>query len=369
MSAIDIARDRITPMDSSRLIGLTSEGARIILVLFIVSNFIFMITTIDEMKHWLPPTIAVVIVNAAALLLVLDHPDPFPRLWSWGIILAVTLSTVLVAFLLPDVPQVGRASWHLGANTWLLFFLALRRRAGMAWLGYVIMGAITLAWSIASDRSIVSGLLLLDTHAAILFVATLFGVFLRRTARLINDYDERAIAGAMESAAASAASEVRRQRVLELQASAGPLLERIARGDHIPTLEERREYRAAEALLRDGVRGRSLVFEPIISAATSARDRGIEVVLLDDRGEPLPDPEAMKRVANFAVTALFAAQDGSVTVRLHPRGREIAVSIVSTSRTGSTRLDLDVNGMPEGSAPPKAETGEARPEGFEPPTF
>jgi hypothetical protein len=346
MSAVDVARDRITPTDSSRLIGLTSDGARIILVLFIVSNFIFMIATIDEMKNWVPPVLAVIIVNAAAILLVLDHPDPFPSLWSWGVVIAVGLSTVLVAFQLPDVAQVGRASWHLGANTWLLFFLALRRRAGMAWFGYGLMALGTLSWTISADRSIMSGLYLLDTHAAILFVATLFGVFLRRTARYINEYDERAISGAMESAAASAAVEIRHQRVLELQASAGPLLERIARGSRMPTAEERREYRAAEALLRDGVRGRSLVSEPIVSAATSARDRGIEVVLLDDRGEPLAQPEAMLRVADFAVGALNAAHDGSVTVRLHPRGRDVTVSIVSTSTAGSVRLDLDGEGMP-----------------------
>lgn len=350
MSAADLTGDRFTPTDSSRLIGLTSDGAKVILVLFIVSNFIFMITTIDEMKHWLPPTIAVVIVNAAAILLVLDHPDPFPRLWSWGVVCAVGLSTVLVAYLLPDVAQVGRASWHLGANTWLLFFLALRRRAGVAWIGYGIMALGTMSWTISADRPFVSGLFLLDTHAAILFVATLFGVFLRRTALQINEYDERAISGAMESAAASTAVEVRHQRVLELRASAGPLLERIARDAHPPTPDERREYRAAEALLRDGVRGRSLVVEPIVSAATAARDRGIEVVLLDDRGEALPE-DAMLRIANFAVTALYAAQEGSVTVRLHPKGRDISVSIVSTSREGSTRLDLDGEGQPVGVPP------------------
>lgn len=346
MSIVDVARDRITPTDSSRLIGLTSDGARVILVLFIVSNFIFMIATISEMKNWIPPVIAVVIVNAAAILLVLDHPDPFPKLWSWGVVIAVGLSTVLVAFQLPDVEHVGRASWHLGANTWLLFFLALRRRAGMAWFGFGLMALGTMSWTISADRTIISGLFLLDTHAAILFVATLFGVFLRRTARFINDYDERAIAGAMESAAASAAVDIRHQRVLELQASAAPLLERIARGEHPPTAEERREYRAAEALLRDGVRGRSLASEPIVSAATAARDRGIDVVLLDDRGESLGHAEAMMRVADFAVAALNGADDGSVTVRLHPRGRDVAVSIVSTSPRGSQRLELDGEGMP-----------------------
>jgi hypothetical protein len=346
MSAAEVIRDRITPTDSSRLIGLSSDGARSILVLFIVSNFLFTYATIDEVKNWWPPVIAVVIVNAASILLVLDHPDPFPLKWGIAIVAAVAISTLLVAFQLPDVVQVGRASWHLGANTWLLFFLALRRRAGLAWLGYLLMAAGTFAWAVSSGRGVLQGVYLLDTHAAILFVATLFGVFLRRSARTINDYEDRAIDGAMETAAASAAVDIRRQRVLELQASAGPLLERIARNERLPTPEERKEYRAAEALLRDGVRGRSLATAAITGAATSARDRGVDVTLLDDRGEPLATPEAMRKLTEFVVTTLDRTDGGSVTVRLHPKGRDVAVSIVSTSAVHSERLELDPHGTP-----------------------
>ena len=362
MSATDVARDRMTPTDSSRLIGLTSDGARIILMLFIISNFIFMIATADEMKNWIPPMIAVLIVNAAAILLVIDHPDPFPLRWTLAVLFAVAISTVLVAFQLPDIEQVGRASWHLGANTWLLFFLALRRRSGFAWLGFTLMALITIAWAVTSGRGVLAGLLLLDTHAAILFVATLFGGFLRRTARLINEFEDRAIEGAMETAAASAAVDIRHQRVLELQASAGPLLERIARADHTPTEAERREYRAAEALLRDGVRGRSLATEPITSAATAARDRGVEVVLLDDRGELMGSTQVMMRVADFSVSALNRAQDGSVTVRLHPRGRDVAVSIVSTGTSRSERVELDAQGMPLAQLGHRDRSDLARPE-------
>lgn len=344
MSEAPVSRDRIVPTDSSRLIGLSSEGARSILVLFIISNFLFTYATIDEVKLWWPPVIAVVIVNAASILLVLEHPDPFPMLWGLGVVAAVTVSTLLVAFQLPDVAQVGRASWHLGANAWLLFFLALRRRAGLAWLGYSLMAAGTFAWALTSGRSPLSAVYLLDTHAAILFVATLFGIFLRRTARTINDYEDKALDGAMETAAAVAAVDIRRQRVQELQASAGPLLERIARNERLPTPEERKEYRAAEALLRDGVRGRSLATPAIEAAATSARDRGVDVTLLDDRGEPLATAEAMTKLAGFVVTTLERTDGGSVTVRLHPKGRDVAVSIVSTSPVHSERLELDAEG-------------------------
>lgn len=335
---------RISPADSSSLIGLTSPAARYILALFMASNFLFTFATINEVKWWLPPVVAVLLVNAASVLLLLDRPDPFPLWMGLGVITAVTVSTLLVAFQLPDVAQVGRASWHLGANAWLLFFLALRHRAVMAWIGYLLMGAITIVWAVTTDRGVISGLLLLDTHAAILFVATLFAVFLRRTARRINEFDDRSIDDAAETAAAEAAADIRRQRVMELRAGAGPLLERLVNSSEPPSELERRDYRAAEALLRDGVRGRSLAIPRISLAATAARDRGVEVTLLDDRGERLPEQAAMERLIARVVSVLETAPEGTVTVRMHPKGRAVAVSIVSIGPSHSERIELDVDG-------------------------
>lgn len=360
MTATDKASTgfRITPTDSTSLIGITSPAANYFLALFIGSNFIFAFVTIAHVQHWLPSVIAVLAVNGAAILLVLDRPDPYPMFLALCVIGAVTFATLLVAFQLPETGPVGRASWHLGANTWLLFFLALRRRALLAWIGYFAMAAVTVWWAVATGRGVVSGLMLLDTHAAILFVATLFGAFLRRTARRINDYEERAISGVMETAAADAAVDIRRLRVAELRSSAVPLLERLI-GQPRPLSEaERREFRVAEALLRDGVRGRSLATPRISRAATKARDLGAEVTLLDDRGEALTEPGAMERVESAIGLMLDKAAGRSVTIRLHPRGRPVAVSLVSIGGEGSERLELDANGEPV-----------ARPEGFEPPTF
>ncbi len=332
-------------VDASQLLRLTSDPARVVMGLFVFSNFIYAFATLDEVKHAAPVLIAMVLVNAAAVLLVMDAPDPFPALWTWGIILAVAVSTLLVAFQLPDAGPPGRASWHLGSNTWLLFFLALRRRPGMAWVGYSCMAGGTFLWTFTVGRPAGDAISLLDTHTAILFVATLFEVNLRRTARQINAFDDRSLGSAVEAAEAATASQIRQQRVAELSASAVPLLQRIVDLGPPATADERRLYATSEALLRDGVRGKSLITPRIAEAATEARARGVEVTLLDDRGVGLPSGDAMRRMSDAIVGRLDRATSGSVTARLAPARRAVAVSIVTTDGAGLIeRLELDADG-------------------------
>lgn len=332
-------------VDASQLLRLTSDPARIVMGLFVFSNFVYAFATLDEVKHAAPVLIAMMLVNAAAVLLVMDAPDPFPALWTWGVVVAVAASTLLVAFQLPDVGPPGRASWHLGSNTWLLFFLALRRRPGFAWVGYSAMAGGTFLWTFTVGRPAGDAINLLDTHTAILFVATLFEVNLRRTARQINAFDDRSLGSAVEAAEAATASQIRQQRVAELSASAVPLLQRIVDFGPPSTEADRRLYATSEALLRDGVRGKSLVTPRVAEAATSARARGVEVMLLDDRGVGLATGDAMRRMTDAIVARLEGASEGSVTVRLAPARRAVAVSIVTTDGEGAIeRLELDDDG-------------------------
>lgn len=331
-------------VDVSGLLRLSSHSARVVMWLFVFSNFLYAFATLDEVKHPEPVLLAVLVVNAAVVLLVLDHPDPFPRLWTAAILVAVAASTALVAFQLPDSGPPGRASWHLGSNAWLLFFLAMRGRPGAAWLGYTLMATITVVWSITSDRGPLDAVFLLDTHAAILLVATLFSLNLRRTARRINELDGLAVDSAIEVAEGATSAQIRRRRVIELRASAGPLLEAIVAGGAPTDPETRRHYATSEALLRDGVRGRSLMNPRIAEAATTSRERGVEVTFLDDRGQGLPTGDAMVRLSAVIVEHLEATAAGSVTVRLAPKGRRVAVSIVSSGDGSRPRLELDDEG-------------------------
>ena len=339
-------------VDVSGLLGLSSHPARVVMWLFVSSNFLYAFATLDEVKHPEPVLLAVLILNAAVVLLVLDHPDPFPLLWTVGILFAVAASTLLVAFQLPDVGPPGRASWHLGSNTWMLFFLAMRGRPAAAWLGYSLMAAGTIGWSVAVGRRPMTGVLLLDTHAAILLVATLFALNLRRTARRINELDGLAVASAIEAAEGATAAQIRKRRVIELRTSAGPLLEALVTQGPPVDAATRRRYATSESLLRDGVRGRSLMNPRIADAATASRERGVEVTLLDDRGQGLPTGDAMVRLSAVIVEHLDATAAGSVTVRLAPKGRRVAVSIVSSDEDSLLRTELDDDGQVLGSTSP-----------------
>lgn len=331
-------------VDSAQLLGLTTPAARIVMLLFVASNFVFAFASLDDVKHAAPVLVAAVLVSAAAFLLVSEHADPFPLAWTAAILGAVVLSTILVALQLPDAGPIGRGSWHLGADTWLLFFLALRRRPGAAWLGYALMVACTIAWSVSVGRSALSAVSSVQTHAAILLVATLFAINLRRTARQISEFENRAVGSAIEAAEGATAVEIRMRRVAELRESTGHLLGALVTDGPPRDPQAKRGYAVTEAELRDGVRGHSLMTPTIAAASTAARERGVEVTLLDDRSSALASDDAMDRLSTIVGTTLAALSEGSATIRLGPKGRRVAVSIVTSGPNAQPRIELDENG-------------------------
>ncbi len=75
----------------------------------------------------------------------------------------------------------------------------------------------------------------------------------------------------------------------------------------------------------------------------AARRRGVEVLLLDDRGVGLPSGDAMERVESH-VSSTLARASGAVTVRLLPPGRDEAVTIVAVDADRVHRTGLDIDG-------------------------
>lgn len=344
MSAVEVPLVERESIDPSLLLRITSAPAKVVAALFMATNVVWAVASFGTVKHVLPVVVAVVLVDAAAALLLAKAPDPFPMLWSLGVVAVVGLSTFLVAFQLPSSGPIGRAAWHLGVNVWILFFLALRRRAGLAWLGFALMAGITVAWFVSIGRSPLDGLLELNAQTALLFVSSLFALNLRRTARRINELDDQSVLAAADDAEAATSAQIRLQRVSDLRATVTPLLERLVEDGPPTNAADRKRYASAEAELRDGVRGRSLVSPAIVAATASARDRGVDVDLLDDRGQVLASAEATDRMATAIVEALDAASAGKVTIRLAPSGRRAALSIVAASGADTYRVELDVEG-------------------------
>ncbi len=331
--------------DVSTLLGIGKSGSRMVLTLYMLVNATFTVSTLDAVKSPYPSIVAMLVVNGAAVLIVLPHKDPLPGRWTLGLLAAVLVSTALISWQLPDVGDIGRESWHIGSNTWLLFFVALRGRILVAWLGFVGLALVHVAWSVSVGRSLSGALLALQTHAGILLVATLFTKALTRTSSRINDLNIRSIELAAATASADAEHEIRRQRVEELAEFATPLLSRIAKS-RTTHADDRIDYLLAEATLRDSVRARGLQIPEIVAATAEARARGVEVTLLDDRGGGLPTRTAMKLLTARITESLRNVDSGTLTIRLGPAGRAVAASIVVDSRGESRRIDLGEDGEP-----------------------
>lgn len=327
----------------SRLLFLDSAPARFLVLLFVVANAVFVVTTADQLRQVWPALIAMALVWGAAVLLVRERPDPFPWPDTAAVLSVVVVSTLLMSTVLPVHTNPGRAVWHLGANTWLLFFLALRDRAWAAWLGMAIMTAITAGWGAVTGLGALAGFSMMQSHMGILLVATLFAVILRSTSIRIDVLNERSVRSAVDAAATEAARQVRRARVAELATVAVPPLEKISSGAPL-SADDRLNFALTEARLRDSVRGRSLAVPAVETAASAARRRGVEVMLLDDRGKGIDDGKVLNRIVTAVVAHLDAASAGNVTVRLQPANRDIAVTIVATDGDHVTRLTLGADG-------------------------
>ena len=341
------ANARTTPTDVSRLLGLHTDGAHLIMGLVIVSNAVFTFATASVLDHEWASYLALVLICIGIVIVARPYPDPFPLRLTLLVLGIVAVSTVLVCYALPDAvegaPGLGRATWHLGANTWLIWFLILRRRVLLAWAGGLAMVAITAAWAGVSGRGPLSALALSQSQIALMVVATLFGASLRRTATRINELTERSVSASAVAASADVAQEIRVQRAAELASIAVPLLDHIA-ADQGFTDADKVAFATVEAQLRDGVRGRSLMVPVVVSAVSRARERGVEVTLLDDRGSRLPSQEAMAEIGIRIAAALDRVDEGAATIRLLPPGRDTAVTVVTRKGEATARLALTGEG-------------------------
>ncbi|WP_084102352.1 hypothetical protein [Demequina sp. NBRC 110051] len=335
------------PIDPARLIAFTSTEGRAIMLLFIVTNAAFAWGTVGFAERPWQTAYALALVAAGGILIVVKHPYPYPWRYTAAILGIVLASNALVFDTLRDGGELGRATWNLGANTWLLFFLTIRGRPWAAWIGMAAMIAETAVWAAATDRGVMAGVSMCSNHVGILLVGTLFAGLLKRTAARIDALRERALTAAAETAAADAGIEIRRARMEELAALALPHLERISAGGPFSD-DERAAFARTEARLRDGVRGRALALPEVVEATEEARARGVSVTILDDRGEVIDDGDALARMVEVIVRTLRSAFSGSVTVRLQPRGRDSVLTLLHVDGDEATRIALDEHGHPVG---------------------
>jgi len=321
------------------MVHLTGNGARAVIGVYFATNVMLAIWTLDGVRSPGPTLVALAVFAAVCVAAGLDTGDKLAATTTILILVAGPLMSVLVSW---NLLYGGYTQWYFGAGTVGLFYLGLRGRIALSWIGYAVLSATILIWGTTTDIGFSNAVVLVARQVPILIVGTLFATGLRRTGDEIEKVTAAASMGAIAEASAAAARNERDQRLTELGGFATDLLEKLASGAPI-TPADRVEFAVAEAEVRDSVRARSLRLPEVVTAAREARRRGVEVVLLDDGGPAARDPDALAAVAAALSTALDAATDGRVTARLLPPGRDALATIVAD---GSEYSRIDVPPLP-----------------------
>lgn len=324
--------------DVAKLLSLAGTGTRVLLLIFVLTQVVLFASTMQDLgQPWLG-AIALVLVVVAAVIATRSGPYPLPLLSMVLVIVAVAASTALVSWQLPTSGWAGYASWHLGANTFLLLAVSLRGRSGAAWIGMAIMTAITLLWTVSTGQGIFAGVNLIDRQAGTLLIGTLFAIGLSRTASRIAEFNFAESRRVVERMSLRVAIDERTKQAARLQSTVLPTLRVIAGGKPLSPVE-RAEFLIVEAGLRDSIRARTLAREPLTSVAAEARRRGVEVLLLDDGRGELPVGEA-DRIAEWVAGQLVELRDGSLTARVLPSGRAAAATIVVVTADRTSHFEL-----------------------------
>jgi hypothetical protein len=319
VSAADIL-ERQQAVDTLPLSG---RGARLVIWLSFAVYVVLAAWTIEGVRFPVTTVIALCLLALACLVMTLDRSEPL-RLWVAVVAVATTpLNVVIVA---PHVLHGGYVEWYLGAGAFILFYVALRGRRFVAWIGFFAMSVASITSYQLINRPLYDILLDLSRHASIVFIGTIFSLSFAATARTIATLARDAAARTAVEHAAETAAAVRAERLAWLEQLVGSLLRRIADGDDLSAADRAQSGRA-EAELRDSLRGRALYREPLALEVRRARERGVHIAVLDDSSGGYGTGR-LNDLAEKIAGHVAAAEEGKITIRLLPPGRDVSVTIV-----------------------------------------
>ena len=343
-AAVPTARAPAVAPPLSLTSSMEARTPRIIVVCIVV---LYALVTLLEVRagsyRRLVPVIAgLLAIGLAALALIKRWPaHRMPAREAALVVAAAGGANVLVLFQIDFAGWPGYAAWCLGAGAAVCCGLIARERPRQAWAGLVLIIVVIGIWTLSTGHNPANIFALGSGQFSTLLIWYL-------TARISIDITARTTAS--ETAGAEIAAQRRahresealmRQAMTSVRRRVEPLLTAIADGAPI-TAGMRTRARMLEAELRDERRAPFFTGTRVIESARAARTRGIDVILLDDRGtgNGLTD-DAQEVIIGQATRALDDARKGQVVIRLlPPRQRPGLLSIV----TDNDILTLNENG-------------------------
>ncbi|QPL04563.1 MULTISPECIES: sensor histidine kinase [Actinomyces] len=262
--------------------------------------------------------LAVDIDAAAALMLVWSWPGH--RLPGWASLAVVVMAASANALTMSQIAldgHPGYTSWSVGASTALSCALLVRSRPGSSWALLTLVTVTTTVWTVSTGRSLWVAVGISVGHIVSLAIWHLMA----RLSASLTARTARAQAVSAEIIARQHAQEIRRNTMRAhldaVRSRVTPVLAAIAVGGALSE-DLRTRARLLEAELRDELRAPAFTRTPVTTAARAARERGVDVTLLDDHSPVLLDTAAQRTAIEHAAAALQTATAGRALIRLLP---------------------------------------------------
>ena len=321
----------------------TPEAQTIVVCIFILYVLITLLEVrAGSYRHLAPVIAGLLAIGLSALALLKRRPGySLPARTAALVAAAAGGADALIIFQIDFAGWPSYTSWCIGASSVLCCGLIVRERPRQAWAGLLLIITVIGVWTLITGRNPITIFALGSGQFSTLLIwHSTARISIAITARTAAS--EAAGAEIIARRRAHQESEVlMRQAMTSVRRRVGPLLTAIAEGAPI-TAGMRTRARMLEVELRDERRAPFFTDTRVIESARAARTRGIDVILLDDRGtgDDLTH-EAQKAVIDRASQALDDAQAGQVVIRLlPPHQRPGLLSIV----TDDDILTLDETG-------------------------
>ncbi|MWB99868.1 hypothetical protein [Agromyces seonyuensis] len=275
------------------------------------------------------PAVAALVLYSVATVLSL-WPGERIRLAGWiagfDLAVAVALPLLVTGQLRPEAEN-GYATWYVAAVGTLMTIAAARRRIAVAWVGVLLMAALTTFWAG------IGSLGTLGVFGSIVWVgvAHLLTWSLAHAARETRRFAHAEREAAAWQAAQDAHLFEGRFRIAQTARLAVPMLRRIIAADGRLSEDEKAECRRLEAAIRDEIRGRMLLTDAVRVEVQRARARGATVALLDEGGLDEVDELTRERILAELASAIGGTDADRIIVRTTADGTA-ALTVVGLKR-------------------------------------
>lgn len=339
--------------DVRALLGMHTAAARFIVAFYALTYTVLAVTSTEGVRSMWPIAATVVLMTVGAFLLIVVPGDPLPVPAAIALAATGPIAVALVFPVLPVPVASPLQTWPLGAATALYTFMCVRGGTAWAWAGSIGMIGACVVWAAATGQGAVHGIAISIINLAPLLMSTFFAYTIRPAATAIFQLRRQSTTRTEATAAASAVLAERDAQLRRLDALARPLLERIASGESLAA-EQRLACQLLEAHLRDTLRAPALARPAVAAAARAARGRGVDVVLLDDRGMDGTDAGVQELLVASVADRLDAVAAGSVTARILPPGRNALATVLVNSGGELQQVEFGHDGRPMSPEPTAA---------------